>query len=139
MLRATLVTNTKTHTLSPNKHHYRNCSKCLIYVKSVKKSIVYNIHQTTPFYWHCPHSMRIRLMKRYGVRPSVRLSVPFARCSNVRRVCCCGPGWSETSTDCCSSGVRQRALPRCQRTYVAEHRLVQLYLLLRVVFSPGRR
>ena len=35
-------------------------------------------------------------MKRYGVRPSVRLSVclsvPFARCGSVRRVCCCGPG-----------------------------------------------
>ena len=31
-------------------------------------------------------------MKRCGVRPSVRQSVPFARCSSVQRVCCCGLG-----------------------------------------------
>ena len=42
-------------------------------------------------YWHCPHSMRNKSMKRYGVCSSVCLSVPFVRCSSVRRVCCCQP------------------------------------------------
>ena len=39
---------------------------------------------------------------------------------SVRRVCCCGPGEWEISLDCCSSGVRMRAVTRCQRTMVAE-------------------
>ena len=51
-------------------------------------------------------------MQRLGVRlsvcPSVRLSVPFARCSRVRRVCCCGPDGLEISIDCCTVGARCR-------------------------------
>jgi len=52
----------------------------------------------------------------YGVYETVRcpsVSVPFARCSRVRRVCSSG---QEISIDCCSSGVRMRAVPRCQHT-----------------------
>ena len=44
-----------------------------------------------------------------SVCASVRLSVPFAHCSSVRRVCCCGPGGQEISIDCCR--VRFRGLP----------------------------
>jgi len=36
---------------------------------------------------------------------SVRLSVPFAGCSSVRRVCCCGPGGKEISIACCTAGA----------------------------------
>jgi len=50
-------------------------------------------------------------MKRHGVRPSVCVS------SNpLLQVCCCGPGGQEIAIDSCSSGVRMRAVPRCQRT-----------------------
>jgi len=44
-------------------------------------------------------------MSRYRVRPSVCLSVPLARCSNVRRVCCCAPGGQEISIDCYTAGA----------------------------------
>ena len=44
-----------------------------------------------------------------SVCASVRLSVPFAHCSSVRRVCCCGPGGEEISIDCCR--LRFRGLP----------------------------
>ena len=54
--------------------------------------------------WPCPHIMQSRVYA--AVRcPSVRLSVPFARCISVRRVCCCGPGGCEISIDCCTAGA----------------------------------
>jgi len=48
-------------------------------------------------------------MKRYDVRPvcpSVRPSVPIARYTSVRRVCCCGLAGQEMSIDACTSCVR---------------------------------
>jgi len=47
-------------------------------------------------------------MKRPGVPPSVRLSVP------LRRVCCCGPGRREISIDCCTAHCSVWAVSRCQ-------------------------
>ena len=52
-------------------------------------------------YSHCP-------MKRPGVPPSVRLSVP------LRRVYCCGPGRREISIDCCTAHCSVWAVSRCQ-------------------------
>jgi len=46
-------------------------------------------------------------MKRYGVRLSVRPSVPFARCVWGRPDCSCGPNGQEISIDCCCSGARR--------------------------------
>ena len=48
---------------------------------------------------------------RLSVRPSVRLSVPFASCSSVLRVCCCGPGEQGTSINCYS--VRAAECGQC--------------------------
>jgi len=44
-------------------------------------------------------------MKWYSVHPSVRLSVPFARCGIVQKVCYYGPGRQEISVDCCMAGA----------------------------------
>ena len=65
-------------------------------------------------------------MKRYRVRLSVSLSVRLSQHGphSMQQVCCCGPGGQDISIDFCSSGGRMRAVPRCQRTYAAEHRLV---------------
>jgi len=67
----------------------------------------------------------------------VRLSVPSGRCTPLPRICCRGPGGHEISIDCCTAsgpavssrcaaaacGSRMRAVPRCQLTQEAEHRL----------------
>jgi len=77
-------------------------------------------------------------MKRYGVRPSVHPSVPLpARAHSSKpaaaylanpllQVSCCGPSGQEISIDCCTASARQqmRAVPLCQPTKEAEHRLV---------------
>jgi len=47
-------------------------------------------------------------IERPSVRPSVYLSVPYARRTPLRRVCCCGPGGQEISIDCCATGGRQQ-------------------------------
>ena len=62
------------------------------------------------------------------VRPSI---CPFVRLTQRRpttanpvlQICCCGPGWQKIPIDCsaASCGERLRAVPRCQRTQVAEH------------------
>jgi len=50
-------------------------------------------------------------MRRYGVRPSVRQSLPAwaapTAANPLLQVCCCGPGGQEISIDCCSSGGRR--------------------------------
>ena len=82
------------------------------------------------FYWHSPRILcGAGSTKRYGVRPSVRPSLRLSVCLSTAAnplllVCCCGPGRQGISIDCRSSGVRMRAVPRCQRTYIAELRLV---------------
>jgi len=54
---------------------------------------------------------------------SVCLSVPSSRRKQLWQVCCCGP-------DCCTAGgpgcQRMRAMPRCQLTQEAVHRLVPI-------------
>jgi len=65
-------------------------------------------------------------MNRHGVRPSVRLSAPFARCSSVRRVCCCGP---DESIDRCTAGLAAAVAGSATfSAYVddAEHGLVSI-------------
>jgi len=48
-----------------------------------------------------------------SVRPSDCLSVPsIARCSSVRRVCCCGPGGQEISIDCCTADAAAATAPK---------------------------
>ena len=66
-----------------------------------------------------------------SVRPSVRLSVCLSvpscgRRTPLRRVCSCGHGGQEISIDCCTVAAQRqmRAVPRCQLTHEAEHRLV---------------
>jgi len=93
-------------------------------------------------------------MWRYGVRPSVSLSVPsFGRRTPLRQVAAVGPaGTQEISID--SGGCRapmqhgaqqqMRAVSRCQLTQEAEHRLVYLGFevgvwLLRSEFALGVR
>ena len=81
-----------------------------------------------PVYCHCLHSMRSRVYEMAQC-PSVFLSVPAsAHSSNPAVVgllpAACGPGGQEISIDCCCSSGRMRAVPGCQRTLVAEHRLV---------------
>jgi len=64
---------------------------------------------------------------RPSVRPSVCLSVPSCgRRTPLRRVCSCGHGGQEISIDCCTVAAQRqmRAVPRCQLTHEAEHRLV---------------
>jgi len=56
------------------------------------------------YYWYCPRSMHVYVTVPC---PSVRPSVPFARCSSVLRVCCCGPGGREISIDCCTAGAAE--------------------------------
>ena len=76
-------------------------------------------------YWHNTRTAcGAWSMQLSGVRLSVRLSVPSGRHTPLLQVCCCGPGGQDTSKDCCSGGGRIRAVPRCQRTYPAERRLV---------------
>ena len=60
-------------------------------------------------------------MKRHGVRPSVCPSTGPQQQTRCRRFAAV-----DTSIDCCSGGGggRTRAVPRYQRTQVAEHRLV---------------
>ena len=60
-------------------------------------------------------------MKRHGVRPSVCPSTGPQQQTRCRRFAAV-----DISIDCCSSGGggRTRAVPRYQRTQVAEHRLV---------------
>ena len=56
-----------------------------------------------------------RVMKRYGVRPSVLSIRPLQQ---RRRVCCCGPGWWEISTDRCtgdSAEARDRSTARSSK------------------------
>ena len=93
-------------------------------------------------------------MWRYGVRPSVSLSVPsFGRRTPLRQVAAVGPaGTQEISID--SGGCRapkqhgtqqqMRAVSRCQLTQEAEHRFVYLGFevgvwLLRSEFALGVR
>ena len=47
------------------------------------------------------------------VRPSV---CSTGHHTPLLQVCCCGPDRQKISIDCCSSGERMRAVPRCQRT-----------------------
>ena len=72
--------------------------------------------RTVLLYWLCPHSARSRLYETVRC-PSVRLSVPaWADCRKAAAI-----GlllWAvrqEISIDCCSSGMRMRAVPLCQR------------------------
>ena len=71
-------------------------------------------------------------MKRYGVRPSVHLSVPaWAHSSKYAAagLLLWAPGGQDISIDCCSSGVRRAnagsATLSVYVTLVAEHRLVR--------------
>jgi len=61
-------------------------------------------------------------MKRYGVRLSVRLSVPVW--SHKGKPAAVGlllwTGGQEITIDCCSNHGRMRVVPRCQRTQVGE-------------------
>ena len=64
-------------------------------------------------------------MQLSDVRLSVCMSVPSDRRTPLLKVCCCGPGGHEILIDCCSSGGRMRAVPRCQHSQVAvRHKLV---------------
>ena len=68
------------------------------------------------------HSMRSRVCVTVRC-PSVCLSIPFARCSSVRRVCCCGPGGWEISIDCCTAGAaaaRRAAANAGSATFTAD-------------------
>ena len=67
--------------------------------------------------------------KRYGVRPYVRLSVPFVRYSSLRRVCYCGPGRYHISIDCCSSGVH--AADECGQCHVVSVCIAELELFVK--------
>ena len=49
---------------------------------------IQNSHETVNAYWHCRILWEAGSMKRYGDHTSV----PFARCSSMLQVCCCGPG-----------------------------------------------
>ena len=49
-------------------------------------------------------------MKQYNVHPSD----PFASCSNMQWVCCCGPSGQEISIDCCTTGT----VALCTAAYV---------------------
>ena len=61
-------------------------------------------------------------MKRYGVRPSVRPYVyPISMDPQQQTRCC---RFAAVCPDDRTCGERMRALPLCQRTQVAEHRLV---------------
>jgi len=55
-------------------------------------------------------------MQLSGVRPSVCLSVPSGCHTTLLQVCCCSPA-AGRDIDCCSSGGRMRAVPRCHRGY----------------------
>ena len=77
------------------------------------------------FSWRLPLRYVGRYLHRMGsmiyetvLCPSVCLSQHGPTAANPPlQVCCCGPGGGqEESIDCCSSGVRMRAVPRCQRT-----------------------
>ena len=83
------------------------------------------------------------VMKRYDARPvcpSVRPSVPFARYTSVRRVCCCGLAGQEMSIDACTSCVRfsvsvavsrtpaYAARPHCSATRFTEYHTTILRL-----------
>ena len=75
---------------------------------------------------------RAESMKLSGVRLSVCPSVPsFGRRTPLQWVCSCGPGGQEISIDCCTAYSQQqmRALPRCQTTQEAEHRLAIIIVL----------
>jgi len=65
--------------------------------------------------WHCPHSMRSSVYETVRCS-SVCLSQHGSTAANplLLQVCCCGPGGQDI--DCCSSGMRMRAVPRCWRT-----------------------
>jgi len=69
-------------------------------------------------------------MKEYGFRLSVPEWAHSSATSAAQQVCCCGPGRREISIDCCSCGRRMRAVPHCQHTLVAEHRLFADGLLM---------
>jgi len=69
-------------------------------------------------HWHSPRSVRSRACV------TVRcLSVPFAHCSSVVSVCCCGPGRLEIYGSIAARPAQQqmRAVPRSQPTKEAEH------------------
>ena len=69
-----------------------------------------------PAYWHCPHS--IAEQGQCNGTVSVCLSVPFARCSSMQWVCCCGLGGQEISIDCCTAGA---AATRNRRTALSSN------------------
>jgi len=64
--------------------------------------------------WHCLHSNAARGLCNCrasisqsvcpSVHPSVCLSVQSSRCTQMRRVCCCGPGGQEIPISCCTDG-----------------------------------
>jgi len=54
-------------------------------------------------------TLRLRLSVRLSVSLSVYLSVSSGRHTPLLRVCCCGPGGQEISTDCCTAGAQPNA------------------------------
>ena len=70
---------------------------------------------------------RAGFMKWHGVLCMSSMCPQQQTCTEANpllQVCCCGLGGQDISIDCCSSGGQMRAVSRCQRTWVAEHRLV---------------
>jgi len=60
-------------------------------------------------------------MYQYGVRPSIRLSVPsIDRCSSVRRVCCCGYRDQEIAYR--SIAARPAVSSNCEQRYAVSCR-----------------
>ena len=58
--------------------------------------------------WHYPHSMCSKVcLSQHGTTAANPL---------LLQAWCCEPDGQKISIDCCSSGVRMRTVPRCQRT-----------------------
>ena len=87
-------------------------------------------------YRQCPYTEKGLCNGTVSVRLSVRRSFCLFQheptATNLQ-VFSCGPSRQEISIDCCTVGAqlqaaacgdRMRAVPRCQRTQEAEHRLV---------------
>ena len=70
-------------------------------------------------------------MKQYGV---VRLSVPLAPCTSVRRVCCRGPGGQEISIDSGGSTALSNKCEQCHADSVSR----QPNTVLHTSFSTPR-
>ena len=85
-----------------------------------------------PSYWRCPHCMRVGFMQLSGVRPSVRpIRPPLLRVDAVgptgrkyRSIAAAVGRRSSTAHTSTACDRRMRAVPRCQLTQRAEHRLV---------------